>query len=351
MAPAQVRKEQDASQMLFNPADGLKKRNSPTTNGKPPGAHHPGDPADSSAMKTHRTDFCFCSRPAVARPSGFTLIELLVVIAIIGILAGMLLPALSRAKATAKSIASLSNLRQLAIGLQLYVDDHADRYPGHSSLTSETTALGKPRTRWADYIYPYMQNEAVYLSPNLTRDERPRMSKAFAHTVADGPVETAQTRYFGGYGYNYQYLGNNRQPGGVAPFHARSSSLRAPAQTLSIGDTKGARLGNPANDYGHDGSGVYVLDPPLGSVMLGSQGSRRSSAEPGDGNAYYEGGSDGSDAHRSTPAARNNGRVNLVFVDGHAESLKVEALDGRNAGGSGQPHNALWNGVFDPAQR
>ncbi len=278
---------------------------------------------------------------------GFTLIELLVVIAIIAILAGMLLPALGRAKIAAKSISSLNNLRQLGLGLQLYAVDQEGFYPKHSSLKSETTALGKPRTRWADYIYPYMQNEKVYSSPNLSQQDREFMTKPFAHALLEG-----RESFFGGYGYNYQYLGNARRPAEeIRPFHAKDTSIQAPSNTLAIGDTKGARKGNPENPYGFGGSGVYVLDPPLGSFALGSRGSRKTAGGPGSGNAYYEGGNDGSDAHRSTPSARNGGKVNLTFVDGHSEAKTPEEIDGLRADGSGVPNNALWNGVFDANRR
>jgi len=196
-----------------------------------------------------------------------------------------------------------------------------------------------------------MSEEEVYLSPALQPQERQYMTKPFAHTMAPGPTETENTKYYGGYGYNYQYLGNARRHNDEPAFTAKDSMIRSPSRTLAMADTKGARKGNPESPYGIDGSAVYVVDPPLGSMALGSKGSRSTGAGPGEGNAYYEGGADGSDAHRATPSSRNGGRVNATFVDGHAESMRPEVLDGRGSNDTQAPHNALWNGWNDPAVR
>jgi prepilin-type N-terminal cleavage/methylation domain-containing protein/prepilin-type processing-associated H-X9-DG protein len=104
-------------------------------------------------------------QPGTVGTTAFTLIELLVVIAIIAILAAMLLPALAKAKAQARSVSCKNHLHQMTLALQMYVPDNRSRYPhGYEPIEAK---YFKWQQALAPY-YPIKWSEPRYHCPAYT---------------------------------------------------------------------------------------------------------------------------------------------------------------------------------------
>ena len=99
--------------------------------------------------------------PWSSRRRAFTLIELLVVIAIIGILAGLLLPTLGRAKRKAQAVACVSGLHQIGLALELYIQENESRLPVCAQMPSLDTNLA-PITA---VLAHHLQSRAVWQCP------------------------------------------------------------------------------------------------------------------------------------------------------------------------------------------
>ena len=284
-------------------------------------------------MKTLKSPFVRTGDAA-----GFTLIELLVVIAIIGILAGMLLPALGKAKAKGKSMVCVNNFKQFGVGMAVYAGETNDGTPFAWISDSDRPFNGLA-------AFPWMANADPLLGtcngPSLLS---PYMAGLPSYTCPEQPPTSAPSVYTKSFGFQWiyrthirfnPYLGKTGLGPGTYYSSAAPGNPGGPAPSGSIGtfqNLMGWQLTPPIE--------CRFVPLPLSSIVnpaakvfsydvdnaLQSYG-----ATPGSANWTFNNATGDNDRRNplNYPAAwhapnigvRHSDRTPIGFMDGHVESV------------------------------
>ena len=225
--------------------------------------------------------------------NAFTLIELLVVIAIIAILAAILFPVFAQARAKARAVSCLSNLRQAAVAYQMYTQDYDETTPCQvTPSVFDTTVTPKAYVAggyWYQLLQPYVKNWNLFLCPDRS------LNTTTATAIADpAKYPSALGTRKQGYGYNDGWVSDA-------------------GYGLVLTQDKDAN-----NKTRRAGRSIAAIDTPADCVAFGD-----SYDSPGYSIAMDNLLGD-TDAPVKTSGLRHNGNLNYAFVDGHAKIIHMQ---------------------------
>ncbi len=256
------------------------------------------------------------------RSSAFTLIELLVVIAIIAILAAILFPVFAQAREKARQAACQSNLKQIGLGISMYVQDYDETYP-------ILRAYGPTyNTSIPQQIQPYVQKIAAFASNTSGIWQCPSDSVVPNTTI----VGAARQSYAAAI-----CTPNHRPPapGAYAPMSAMWDDL-----ALDGGSGNFYHVGQPLAQVPDTTGTIMIVETSHPDFFLGtpSLGIKRPFMNIA-GNYFAQNQTDATgNAWMPNNGGFHNGGWNYLYADGHVKFSKPEAtigkgINGRDAGG------------------